>query len=155
MNKNMATVHLSNYLAEADLPLALVKYLPKLSVDPTMLMDVRNCKWDAKSKTLTTPSDAVNDESLVLEKAAWYNNNFEMKMGKTLVDKVRKNQGQLMNLEDIYKIDNNNPTYTTLNERLRTYDGSPGAVRLDIGQRGRDKDEVGIIDKEGDDMSCV
>ena len=58
MDKNVAA-YLSNYLAEAGLPLALIKRLLEVSVDPTMLLDVGNCKWDANTRTLTTPSDAA------------------------------------------------------------------------------------------------
>ena len=76
-------------------------------------------------------------------------------MGKTLAEEARKKQGQLMNPEDIYQIDANAHTYHTLNERPGTYDGSPGAVRLDFGQSGREKNKAVIIDGEGDDGSCV
>ena len=43
MNKNVAA-YLSNYLAEVKLPVALIKRLLEVSVDPTMLLDVGNCK---------------------------------------------------------------------------------------------------------------
>ena len=120
-----------------------------------MLLDVGNCKWDAKTKTLTTPGDAAKEKSLALEQAAWYNNDFGMKMGKTMADEARKKQGQLMNPEDIYQIDADAHTYHTLNERPGTYDGTPGAVRLDLGQSGREENEAVIIDGEGDEGSCV
>ena len=89
MNKNVAA-YLSNYLAEAKLPPALIKRLLEVSVDPTLLLDVGNCKWDSKTRTLTTPNDAENEESLALEKAAWYNNDFGIKMG----DRVGRRQGR-------------------------------------------------------------
>ena len=95
VNKNMVA-YLSNYLAEAGLRVALTKRLLEVSVDPTMLLDIGNCKWDAKPRTLATPNDAANDESLALEKAAWYNNNFGIKMGKTLAEEARKKQSQLI-----------------------------------------------------------
>jgi hypothetical protein len=153
MNKNVAA-YLSNYLAEAGLPAALIKRLLEVSVDPTMLLDVRNCKWDAKTRTLTTPNDAANEESLALEKAAWYNNDFGMKMGKSLAEEARKKQSQLMNPEDIYQIDQDDHTYHTLNERPGTYDGSPGEVRLDLG-KDKGNEEVEILDGGDDDKSCV
>ena len=152
MNKNVAA-YLSNYLAEAKLPPALIKRLLEVSVDPTLLLDVGNCKWDSKTRTLTTPNDAENEESLALEKAAWYNNDFGIKMGKTLAEEARKKQSQLMNPEDIYQIDKDDHTYHTLNERAGTYDGSPGAVRLNLGE-GREENDVEILDAD-DDASCV
>ena len=88
----------------------------------------------------------MNKESLALDQAAWYNTNFGMKMGNILTEEVRKKQGQLMNPEDIYQIDNNNHTYATLNEQPGIYDGSPGALKLDLRQRGQEKDEAEIID---------
>jgi hypothetical protein len=60
-----------------------------------------------------------------------------------------------MNPKDIYKINDTGHNYATLNEQPRMYDGSPGAVRLDLGQRAWEKYETGISDGEGDNMSCV
>ena len=100
MNNTVAT-YLSNYLAEAGLPVLLIKRLLEVSVDPTMLLDVGDCKWDSKTRTLTTPNDAANEESLALKQAAWYNNGFGVKNGKTLAEEARKKQRQLMNPEDI------------------------------------------------------
>ena len=137
MNKNVAA-YLSNFLEEATLPVAPIKPLLKVSVDPSILLDVGNCKQDANTRPLTTPSEAVNTESLALEQAAWYNNNFGVKMGKTLADEAMKKQSQPMNLEDIYKIDQDNHTYQTLNERQGTYNGSTGTMRLEL-LKGRDK----------------
>jgi hypothetical protein len=89
MNTNVVA-YLSNYLAEAGLPLVLIKCLLEVSVIVTILLDVGNCKWDAKAKILTTPSDTVNKESLVLEQVAWCSNNFGVIMGKTLAEETRK-----------------------------------------------------------------
>ena len=58
-----------------------------------------------------------------------------------------------MNPEDIYQIDQDDHTYHTLNERPGTYNGSPGAVRLDLG-KGREENDVEILDAD-DDNSCV
>jgi hypothetical protein len=58
-----------------------------------------------------------------------------------------------MNPEDIYQIDKDDHTYHTLNERAGTYDGSPGAVRLNLGE-GREENDVEILDAD-DDASCV
>ena len=153
MNKNVAA-YLSYYLAKTSLPEAIIKRLLEVSVDPTLLLEVKNCEWDPKTKTLTTPSDAANDEGLALEKAAWYNNDFGMKMGKTLSEETRKKQQQLMNPEDIYQIDHDDHTYHTLNERPGTYDGSPGEVRLDLG-KGKGNNEVEILEEGDDDRSFV
>ena len=82
MNKNTAA-YLSNYLVKAGLSLALVRRLLEIPVvDPTMVLDIGNCKWEAKTKTLTTPSDAANEARLVLKQVAWYNNDFGMKLAK-------------------------------------------------------------------------
>ena len=107
-----------------------------------MLLNIGNYKWDAKTKALTTPSDTANEESLELEQAACYNNNFGMKMNKILAEKAKKKQGQLMNPEDIYKINDSAHTHTTLNKRPGTNDSSPDSVRLDLGQRGQEKDQL-------------
>ena len=90
MNKNVAA-YLSNYLAETGLPVALIKRLLGVSVDPTMPQDVVNCKWDTKTRTLTTHNDTANEESLALEQAAWYNNNFGLKWAK----QWQKRQGRI------------------------------------------------------------
>ena len=131
MNKNVAA-YLTNYLVDSGIPLALVKRLLAVSVDPILTLDVPNCTWDKKTKTLTTPNDAENDANLKMEKAAWYNNDFGMKMSKQMAKEASNKQGKLMNPEDIYDIDNCDHTFTTLNERPGTYDGSPGAARIDL-----------------------
>ena len=81
---------------DSGLPLALVKRLLAVSVDPTLILDVGNCTWEKKTKTLTTPNDAENDANLELEKAAWYNNGFGMKMGKQMAEDVSKKQHHLV-----------------------------------------------------------
>ena len=95
----------------------------------------------------------MNEESLVLEQAAWYNNDFGMKMGKSLAEEVRKNQSHLMNPEHMYQIDQDNPMYHTLNVRPGTHDGSSGAVRLDL-RKGREKNDVEILDADDNNL-CV
>ena len=90
-----------------------------------------------------------------MEKAAWYNNNFGMKMGKQMAEEANKKQGKLMNPEDIYQLDKDDHTYATLNERPGTYAGSPGAARLDLGRPGQELPEVEMIEDNDDDGSNV
>ena len=85
-----------------------------------------NCKWESTTRTLIIPNDDANEASLALENFAWYNNDFGIKMGKLMAEDTRKKQGHLMNLEDSCQLDNDDHTYTTLNERPRTYDSYPG-----------------------------
>ena len=80
----------------------------------------------------------MNEESLALEQAAWYNTEFGMNMGKILAEETWKKQRQLMNPKDMYQINQDNHTYHTLNDRSGIYDGSPGTVRLDL-RKGREK----------------
>ena len=60
-----------------------------------------------------------------------------------------------MNPEDIYQLDKDDHTYATLNERPGTYNGSPGAARLDLGRSDQELPEVGVIEDNDDDASNV
>ena len=75
MNKNVVS-YLSNYVVEAGLHVALTKRLLEVSVDHTMFLGIEDCKRDTQTRTLTTPNVAANEESLALEQAAQYNNEF-------------------------------------------------------------------------------
>ena len=90
-----------------------------------------------------------------MEKAAWYNNDFGMKMSKQMAKEASNKQGKLMNPEDIYDIDDCDHTYTTLNERPGTYDGSPGAARLNLGRPGQEQPEVELKEDSDDERSEV
>ena len=41
-------------------------------VDPELVADIDNCKWDAKTQTLRTPKDEENDKQKSIEDSAWY-----------------------------------------------------------------------------------
>ena len=60
-----------------------------------------------------------------------------------------------MNPEDIYQINNDNHTYTTLTEQPGTYAGSPDVMRLDLGQRVWEKYDVDTADDDCDEVSNV
>ena len=83
------------------------------------------------------------------------NNGFGMKMGKQMAEDASKKHGKLMNPEEIYQLDKDDHTYATLNERPGTYDGSPGAARLDLGRSDQELPEVEIIEDNDDDGSNV
>ena len=60
-----------------------------------------------------------------------------------------------MNREDIYQLDKDDHTYATLDERPGTYDGSPGAARLDLGRSNQERPAVEVIEDNDDDASNV
>ena len=72
-----------------------------------------------------------------------------------MAEDASKKQGKLMNPEEIYQLDKDDHTYATLNERPGTYDGSPGAARLDLGRSDQELPEVEIIEDNDDDGSNV
>ena len=52
MNKNLVA-YLSYYFADTGFPEAIIMRLLEVSIDPTLLLEVKNCEWDPKTKTLT------------------------------------------------------------------------------------------------------
>lgn len=138
---------------ESGISLKVVQVILNASVDPTLVLEIDQCTWVKETKVLTAPHDAEDDGKLSLEKAAWYNNDFRVKLSKRKTDMVSKKHAQLMKPDDIYQIDDEEHTYTTLNDCPGTYAGSPGAVRLDLGRSNQEPVQLEVSGKNDDDAS--
>ena len=51
-------------------------------MDPELVADIDNCKWDAKTQTLRTPKDEENDKQKSIEDSAWYNSDYVAQLAK-------------------------------------------------------------------------
>ena len=63
MNKNLP-IFLHHMLLEADFPEEIVKKLIKESCKVSLVAEISSCKWDCKTRTLTTIADEMHEEGL-------------------------------------------------------------------------------------------
>jgi hypothetical protein len=76
MNKNLP-IFLHHMLLEADFPEEIVKKLIKESCKVSLVAEISSCKWDCKTRTLTTVADENHVEGLkAFEGAAWFKDEF-------------------------------------------------------------------------------
>ncbi len=76
MNKNLPAF-LHHMLLEAAFPKDFVKKLLKNSCEGSLVSDVSSCKWDSKTRTITTVADIEHERELkAFEGAAWFKDEF-------------------------------------------------------------------------------
>jgi hypothetical protein len=63
MNKQVAAYHYY-YLKDAALPERFVKNLLRATCDATLVAEIKECNWDSKTMTLTTPQEKQEDKDL-------------------------------------------------------------------------------------------
>jgi hypothetical protein len=76
---------LHHMLLEADFPKDFVKKLIKESCKTSLVAEISSCKWDGKTRTLTTVANEQHEEGLkAFEWAAWFKDEFGfLKKGPT------------------------------------------------------------------------
>jgi hypothetical protein len=76
INKNISTF-LHHMLLEADFPKDCVKKLIKESWEVSLVAEISSCKWDGKTRTLTTVADEKHEKVLkAFEGVAWFKDEF-------------------------------------------------------------------------------
>ena len=53
------------------------------TVDPELVADIDNCKWDIKTNTLRTSKDEENEKQKSIEDSAWHNSDYVAQLAKT------------------------------------------------------------------------
>jgi hypothetical protein len=144
MNKNIAAYVHFNFPIEG-VGEDLIERLLKISVDPELIKDIGKCKWDKKKLALTTPKDAEEANKKKLEEAAWYQKDYGVKLSTG--GKKPWQKEEIMAPENVFTLGDDH-TYKTLDERVGTYAGSPGAATLDL---GRSKMKPARVDVEDND----
>ena len=81
-NKNVA-VFLHHVMPGRNMYEEFIGNLLYATVDPELVADIDNCKWDAKTQTLRTPKDEENDKQKSIEDSAWYNSDYVAQLAKT------------------------------------------------------------------------
>ena len=111
INKNPAAFFFYYLRDVAKVDAGFLKVLLEKTMDPTLVKDIDKCKWDAVAKVLTSPQDEENERMAVIEKAAWYKDEF----GGSLFEmggKEKKEFSTREQLEDLYKEDQSFHTVT-------------------------------------------
>ena len=88
------------------------------TVDPELVADIDNCKWDATTKTLRLPKDKENDKQKSIEVSAWYNSDYVVQLAKTTGKKKK-----FVVQEKTFELDDEH-SYKTLNQKTGSYEGS-------------------------------
>jgi hypothetical protein len=76
LNKNFPA-YMGFYLRDNDFPEEFIKNLLKRLCCQTALKEADGCKWDSKTRTLTSKEDLASDKNdLDLRQASWYRDTF-------------------------------------------------------------------------------
>ena len=76
MNKNLADF-LHHMLLELDFNEEVIKLLIKKSREQSLMNKIWSCKWNSKTRTLTTPADVKHEREVrAFESAAWFKEEF-------------------------------------------------------------------------------
>ena len=117
----------------------------------TLIKDVGKCTCDNNSMVLTTPKDAEEAGKKKLEDAAWYQQDYGVKMSNG--GKKYSKKEELLAPKNLYQLGDDH-TYTTLNEHPGTYAGSPGAATIDLGKNKPRPSQIDF-DDDSDDESIL
>ena len=79
MNNNIVAYVKFNFLIKGA-GQDLIEKLLKISVDPELIKEIGQYKWDTNKLALTTPKDAEEANKIKLEEAAWYQKNYGGKL---------------------------------------------------------------------------
>ncbi len=76
MNENLAAF-LHHMLLELDFDEEVIKRLIKKSCEQSLVNKIWSCKWDSKTRTLTTPADVKHEREVrAFKSAAWFKDEF-------------------------------------------------------------------------------
>lgn len=157
MNKNLAA-YLLNYLKDSGMDEAFVKELIRIAVDPTLRIEMNQCEWDAKARSVTSPEEKANATTKLMMEAAWYKDMFS---GLTIGNGPAKKQ--YVDEEVMYRLDDERSA-TSIHQKAKekkakatapnTYEGTPGAATLNLGanKAGKQIVEVDLSDEEDIDL---
>ena len=81
MNKNVAAF-LHHVMRGWNMDEEFIGNLLCATVDPELVADIDNCKWDATAQTLRTPKDEENDKQKSIEDSAWYSSDYVAQLAK-------------------------------------------------------------------------
>ena len=146
MKKNLAA-YLKFTLPGEGLDEAFVTRLINKAVDPSLIHSMQECKWDPKTKVLTTLRDEEEEAVRRMEQAAWYTDLFAAPGCKK-----GKSTPTYANPDNVYKLDDDH-TVHSLHRCPGRYEGTPGAATIDLsGPKQQDNEviEVDLEDAEGD-----
>ena len=74
---NNLPAFLWHMLQEQGLPKEFIKDLLQRSCEATMLAKMHNCRWDEKTRTLTTAEEAMRKEEVkAFKSASWFKDEF-------------------------------------------------------------------------------
>ena len=124
MNKNISAYVKFNFPIEG-VGEDLLEKLLKSSVDPELMKEIGQCKWDKKTLALSTPNDAEKANKMKLKEAAWYQKDYGVKL--CTGGKKPWQKGEIIAPENVFTYGDER-TYRTLVERVETYAGSPGVL---------------------------
>ena len=79
MNKNITAYVKFNFPIEG-VGKDRIEKLLKISVDPELIKEIEQCKWDKKKLALTTPKDTEEANKMKLEESAWYQKDYGVKV---------------------------------------------------------------------------
>ena len=82
LNKNVAAF-LYHVMRGWNMDEHFIENLLCATVDPELVADIDNCKWDVKTNTLRTPKDEENEKQKSIEDSAWYNSEYVAQLTKT------------------------------------------------------------------------
>jgi hypothetical protein len=98
MNKNLMAF-LYYMLLEMDFTEEIVKLLIKKSCEASLVRAVPMCKWDSKTRTLTTPEDEKHEREIkAFEGAAWFKDEFGF-LKRELSPSLARPPEELFNLD--------------------------------------------------------
>ena len=145
-NKNIGAYLIYNFPNK--LGMEFIKRLLRVSVDPELIKDIVDCTWDKKTRVLRTPKDIEDAGKKKLKDAAWYKKDYAVNISNGSKNYNKKEK--LLAPENLYTLGDDH-TYTTLNERPRTYADSPGAAMIDLEKNRLRPSNIDLTNGSDDD----
>ena len=102
---------------------------------------MQECKWDKKTKILTTPDDEENAKAQALEEAAWYKDKFAAHTSGKGTSGGKK---QFAAPEMLYDLDGAHSVQTLHEWPGKGYADMPGAATINLGDKFREKEVVNV-----------
>ena len=139
MNKNIACYLTNDLVKNKKMPLAFVEDLVRTTIEPTLVNEVGDCKWDPVKMSIWTPRDAEMEAANAHENAGFYINIDSLLIsGKGKKDAARQNQRKAT-AQEMQKF-NDAGSFATLNVQdddgagRRGYAGDAGVPTFSLGK---------------------